>query len=195
MKSVKPISIDRFLKELCSIQAGEFKNGTMFDFLQQHPVEKDSLEPYLFFTQKFYTRNLIFKNELFELMTLCWDIGQESRIHNHSEQNCWMTIPFGKLFIQNFQELESNGTENFCRIAPSTAVVLRNDFHAAEVDLEEPIHQVCNLETFQERAVSLHIYSKPYDKCLVYTPQKNHVQEVCLFYTSVKGLLCDGIKL
>ncbi len=137
----------------------------------------------------------MFKNELFEIMTLCWEVGQESRIHNHSEQNCWMTIPVGKLFIQNFNELESNCSENFYRITPSTAIVLRQDFHAAEVDQEEPIHQVCNLDTFKERAVSLHIYSKPYDKCLVYNPRKNHVQEVNLFYTSVNGQLCEGIKL
>lgn len=192
---MKPVSINEFVTKLCSIPESEFKNGLIYDFLKTHRVDKDSLESYLFFTKKFYTRNLIFKNQLFELMTLCWEVGQESRIHNHSEQNCWMTIPIGKLLIQNFKELECNPTENFCRIAPSTAIVISNEVPAAEVDAEEPIHQVCNLERFNERAVSLHIYSKPYDKCLVYTPRKKQVQEVNLFYTSVKGQLCEGIKL
>lgn len=195
MNSVKPLFINQFVAELCAIPETEFKTGMMYDFLKKHPVEQSSLEPYLFFTKKFYTRNLIFKNELFEVMTLCWEIGQESSIHNHSEQNCWMTIPVGKLLIQNFKELEHNESENFCRLAPSTAIVISKDFPAAEVDQEEPIHQVCNLERFNERAVSLHIYSKPYDKCLIYTPKKNQVQEVNLFYTSVEGKLCEGIKL
>lgn len=189
------IQIDQFIKELSQIPEQDFKVGNIYDFLLAHPVEKESLTPYLFFSKKLYTRNLIFKNELFEVMALCWDVGQESRIHNHSEQNCWMTIPIGKLFIQNFQELEKNYEENYSWIKPSTAIVLRNDFHAAEVDLEEPIHQVCNLDSFRERAVSLHIYSKPYDKCLVYNPPKKHVSEVNLFYTSVDGRLSDGIKL
>lgn len=195
MNFIKPISINQFIAELCSIPETEFKNGVMCDFLKEHPVEEHSLKPYLFFTKKFYTRNLIFKNDLFELMTVCWELGQVSRIHNHSEQNCWMTIPSGKLLIQNFKELESNSSANFCRIAPSTAIVIGNNFPAAEVDQEEPIHQVCNLERFNRRAVSLHIYSKPFDKCLVYTPEKNQVQEVSLFYTSVEGQLCEGIKL
>jgi cysteine dioxygenase len=195
MNSVNLISIDQFVAELCQIPETEFKNGVIYDFLQKHPVEKDSLTPYLFFTKKFYTRNLIFKNELFELMTLCWEIGQESRIHNHAEQNCWMTIPAGKLFIRNFKVLESNCSENFCRLSSSNEIVIGEDFPVAEVDQDEPIHQVCNLEGFNQRAVSLHIYSKPYDKCLVYTPKKNWVQEVNLFYTSIKGHLCDGIKL
>lgn len=193
MNHVKPLSINQFVAELCAIPEKNFINGFIYDFLQKHPVEKNSLEPYLFFSNKFYTRNLIFKNELFELMTLCWEVGQVSRIHNHSEQNCWMTIPIGKLLIQNFKELESKESENFYRIAPSNAIVISNEIPAAEVDLEEPIHQVCNLERFGKRAVSLHIYSKPYDKCLVYC--KNQVQEVNLFYTSFKGRLCEGIKL
>lgn len=192
---MKSIPINQFVEELCQLPAENFQNGIMSDFLKRNPVEPQSLEPFLFFTKKFYTRNLIFKNELFELMTLCWDVGQESRIHNHSEQNCWMSIPIGKLFIQNFNELEGNYAENFSRIVPSTALVLRNDFHTAEVDAEEPIHQVCNLDSFNERAVSLHIYSRPYDKCLVYNSNKNHVQEVNLFYTTINGQLCEGIKL
>lgn len=192
---MQQISINQFIKELCSIPEKDFQNGIIYEFLKQYQVEKDSLEPYLFFTKKFYTRNLIFKNDLFELMTLCWESGQESRIHNHSEQNCWMTIPMGKLLIQNFKELESNSAENYCRIAPSTAMVINHEIPAAEVDLEEPIHQVGNLERFSDRAVSLHIYSKPYDKCLVYTPKKHQVQEVSLFYTSIYGQLCEGIKL
>jgi cysteine dioxygenase len=195
IQTFNPVLIDRFITELCSIPEKDFKIGTIYNFLLEHPVEIVSLKPYLFFSKKFYTRNLIFKNDLFEVMTLCWEIGQESRIHNHSEQNCWMTIPMGKLLIQNFKELESKESENFCRIEPSTAIVISNEVPAAEVDAEEPIHQVCNLERFSERAVSLHIYSKPYNKCLVYTPKKNHVQEVNLFYSSIEGKLCEGIKL
>ena len=38
-----------------------------------------------------------------------------------------------------------------------------------QVDPTEPVHQVLNLAEFNERAVSLHIYSKPYDSCLIYS--------------------------
>lgn len=194
-QTINPILIDQFIKELCSVSEENFKVGTIYNFLLEHPVKIESLSPYLFFSKKFYTRNLIFKNELFELMTLCWEVGQESRIHNHSGQNCWMTIPMGKLMIRDFMTLEDKSPENYCRIEPATAYIINNQFPVAEVDLSEPIHQVCNLEKFNERAVSLHIYSKPYDKCLVYNPKKNHVQEVNLFYSSIDGKLCDGIKL
>jgi hypothetical protein len=66
---------------------------------------------------------------------------------------------------------------------------------AAKVELEEPIHQILNLPEFESRAVSLHIYSKPFDSCLSYCRDSDTFKEVPLFYTSVGGKLCDGIKL
>jgi hypothetical protein len=36
-------------------------------------------------------------------MTICWEIGQASRIHNHRDQNCWMSAPIGRLKVQNFR--------------------------------------------------------------------------------------------
>ena len=58
-----------------------------------------------------------------------------------------------------------------------------------------PIHQVLNLAEYDERAVSIHLYSKPYDRCLSYCRDTNTYKEVELFYTSIDGKLCDGIQL
>src|SRR2546430_11507454 len=38
---------------------------------------------------------------VFECLTICWEIGQASRIHNHRDQNCWMSAPIGRLKVQN----------------------------------------------------------------------------------------------
>ena len=106
-----------------------------------------------------------------------------------------MTIPFGKLWIRDFRILQIDDSRNFCRIEMTRATIVDTQNPVAEVDLNEPIHQVCNLEEFNERAVSIHIYSKPYDRCLVYTPEKNQITEANLVYTSTAGRLCEGIKL
>ncbi len=36
-------------------------------------------------------------------MTVCWEIGQHSRVHNHRDQNCWMSVPIGRLRVQNYR--------------------------------------------------------------------------------------------
>jgi hypothetical protein len=88
--------------------------------------------------------------------------------------------------------LEQDETRGFCRLEPSDIF----DMHIgqpARVEADEPVHQVLNI--FDERAVSLHVYSKPYDRCLVYSLPQSTFTEVQLFYTSMYGKLCDGVQL
>jgi len=187
-------TVDQFITGLCGIPDEEFRVGTVYDYLKQHPVDEESLQPYLFFSKKQYTRNLIFKNDLFELMALCWEVGQASNIHNHADQNCWMTVPVGRMRVQNFRIIRQDGRTGYCRLEPTDTLDI-DQFHPAEVDRAEPVHQVINPAEYDLRAVSLHVYSKPYDRCLVYSAQKNQYQEVQLNYSSEYGKLSDGVKL
>ena len=192
--AVEFVHIDQFVIGLCDIPEARFLPGIVYDFLKSHAVDAGSIEPYLYFSKNHYTRNLIFKNELFELVAVCWEVGQSSMIHNHHNQNCWMAIPVGRLRVQNFKLLEQDETTRCCRLQPTTAI----DIHKllpAEVDPEEPIHQVLNLSDFNQRAVSLHIYSRPFDRCLVYSMETGEYREIPLHYTSEYGKLCDGETL
>ena len=189
---MKTVKIEKFIEDLCLIPTEEFSVENIFDFLAKTNVESASLEPYICFSKKFYTRNLIFKNELFEVMAVCWDAGQSSRIHNHSEQKCWMSVPIGTLKVQNFKTLECDEAKNFCRIEEADDFDINQNL-PAKVELDEPIHQVLN--TSADPAVSVHIYSKPFDTCLSYCRQTFQFNEVKLYYTSMFGQMCDGIEL
>ena len=172
----------------------DFTCDNVYRFLAENPVDAHSIAEYLHWSEKFYTRNLIFKNERFEMMALCWDKGQVSRIHNHADQMCWMTVPVGKLRGQNFSVEEIDETRGFCRLKETDNFDL-SDCLTAKVELEEPIHQILNLPEFNQRAVSLHIYSKPFETCLSYCRETDSFKEVPLFYTSIGGKLCDNVKL
>jgi cysteine dioxygenase len=187
--AARAVPIDQFVAGLCAIPEDRFRPGDVYEFLKDNPVDPGTLEPYMFFSKNHYTRNLIFKNELFALIAVGWETGQSSQIHNHHEQNCWMTIPIGRLRVQNFRVIEQNESTGYCRLEPSDSL----DIHQllpAEVDPEEPVHQVLNLAEFNERAVSLHIYSRPFEHCLVYSLETNQYREVPLHYTSEYGKLC-----
>ena len=191
---MRTVSIDEFVSGLCSIPETDFGIGTVFDYLKEHNVDAESLNGYCFFSRNHYTRNLIFKNDLFELIAICWDIGQVSMIHNHQDQNCWMSIPVGKLRVQNFRVVEQTPSARYCRLEPTDSF----DIHQAlpaEVDPGEPVHQVLNLSEFNERAVSLHIYSRPFDRCLVYSLDTNEYAEIPLHYSSEYGKLCSDERL
>ena len=191
---MKTVKIENLIERLRQFADEDFTCDKVYKFLAENPVDVDSINKYLHWSEKFYTRNLIYKDERFELMALCWDKGQVSRIHNHADQMCWMTVPVGKLHGQNFRAVEIDESKGTCKLEATDCFDL-SDCLTAKVELEEPIHQILNLPEFESRAVSLHIYSKPFDKCLSYCRETDRFSEVALSYTSIDGKLCNGVTL
>ncbi|MGB9255887.1 MAG: cysteine dioxygenase family protein, partial [Candidatus Korobacteraceae bacterium] len=137
-----------------------------------------------------YTRNLIDKTDLYELLSLCWEPGMKSSIHNHKGQNCWMAAPVGRFLVQNYRVLEENLAAHHCNIVPTDEVAITWENPVA-VDPLNPVHDVRNPREWNERAVSLHIYSRPFDSCVVYSVEQCSCGEIGLQYTSMYGKLCE----
>jgi cysteine dioxygenase len=188
------ITITDWVKGLAAIPERNFTLENVQDYIVNHAVLPETLEKYIFFSKGNYTRNLIFKNDVFECMTICWEIGQASRVHNHRDQNCWMSAPIGRLRIQNFHVDSRNAARGTCHIQP-TEIYEMDATHPAHVNPLEPVHQVLNLAEFQQRAVSVHVYSKPFDTCEVYQREKGTYCDVPLHYTSEYGKLNPAEKL
>lgn len=178
-------AIDDFVKGLCGIPEAEFTVPTVAEYMAHNAVFPASLERYLFYEATHYTRNLIYKCDLFELLAVCWEPGQTSPVHNHQGQSCWMAVPIGRLAVQNYELLRANGPGH-CELRLADRIVM-DPGHPSFVDPEEPIHSVLNLPEHGARATSLHVYSRPYDRCMVYAPERNACWEVPLFYDSEYG--------
>ncbi|MGA2421126.1 MAG: cysteine dioxygenase family protein [Candidatus Acidiferrum sp.] len=197
--AIAPLAISGWVKNLAAIPAREFSISGVHAFLETHPIDPASLAKYCFFSKGNYTRNLIFKNELFECMTVCWEVGQASRIHNHRDQNCWMAVPIGRLKVQNYRVDGRDRQRSSCHLVP-TRVFEMNPASPGYVDPLEPVHEVINLTEFAERAVSVHVYSRPFDTCEIYQRDraerdKSIYADVPLFYTSEYGKLHPDAKL
>jgi cysteine dioxygenase len=192
--AVEQLAISDWVKNLAAIPDCDFTLENVQDYIQRHSVRPESLEKYLFFSKGSYTRNLIFKNDMFECMTICWEIGQFSRIHNHRDQNCWMSAPIGRLKVQNFRVEDHNAATLTCNLTP-TDIYIMDAAHPAYVNPLEPVHQVLNLPEYNQRAVSIHVYSKPFDMCEVYYRDKGTYADVPLHYTSEYGKLHPDEKL
>jgi cysteine dioxygenase len=180
------ISIQGFIDGLCAIPEAEFMPGPVARYIGSTPVDPASLERYLRYEATHYTRNLIYKCELFELLAICWEQGQVSRIHNHQGQNCWMAVPVGRLAVQNYEVVRQDPERGFCELREANRLVMDPE-HPSFVEPEMPVHAVLNLPEYAQRATSLHVYSRPYDHCLVYDLQKRTYTDVPLFYDSVYG--------
>src|SRR5437667_4836339 len=102
----KEVPIEEFVAGLRRFSEPAFSDvDQILGFLKSTPVAPDTLRPYLTWDRQHYTRNLIDKTPLYELVAICWEVGQVSSVHNHREQNCWMAVPIGRLLVENFRVL------------------------------------------------------------------------------------------
>jgi cysteine dioxygenase len=180
------ISIDRLAARLRELPPADFTLPGVDAFLRENPVDPGSLAPYLRFEPTHYTRHLVDRCERYELIAICWEVGQGSSIHNHWGQRCWMAAPIGRLAVQNYRVVRGDEASGSCEIEETD----RLDMDAsspAYVRPEEPIHSVLNLREFAGRALSLHVYSLPYDRCVVYSKEEKSCREVPLFFDTEYG--------
>ena len=158
----------------------------VFEVLRTSPVEPESLQPFLTWDRQHYTRNLIDKTPLYELIAICWEVGQASSIHNHHEQNCWMAVPIGRLLVQNYRVRSQDLDAGTCDLEPTDTVEM-NPEQPCAVDPKDPVHKVFNPAGFNQRAVSLHVYSRPIPSCIVYSLEQHKCGEIELHYTTEYG--------
>jgi len=185
--AVKQTLIHDFVAELRKFPAPAFDPTEQIRrFLRDNPINPDSLAPYLCWDRRHYTRNLIDKTPLYELIAICWEVGQASSVHNHRDQNCWMAVPIGRLLVENFHVIHQDIAGGKCTIQ-STETVEMNVSHPCAVDPLEPVHRVFNPREFNQRAVSVHVYSRPFDTCIVYSAEQGTCGEIQLHYTTEYG--------
>ena len=183
----KPVSIQDFVAELRRFPEPAFAGiDQIIRFLQATPVASETLTPYLTWDRQHYTRNLIDKTPLYELVAICWEVGQASSIHNHHEQNCWMAVPIGRLQVENYRTISQNLDTGSCELETSNTVEM-NPRQPCAVDPREPVHRVYNPREFNQRAVSLHVYSRPFDTCVVYSQEQRTCGVIKLHYQTEYG--------
>lgn len=178
------------ISEFCPLLEREFDGDCtrerVFEFVRAHPIEPDSLGPYTSYCRDRYTRHLIHKTPRFEVLALCWDRGQVSRVHNHCDQECWMAVPDGKLLVQNYRVIAGSEQDEHCMLEPTDSFWM-TPAAPAMVDPDNPIHSVGNPVELDRQTVSVHVYSYPYDRCMVYELGKDRAFEVELTYDSEYG--------
>jgi cysteine dioxygenase len=183
----RPVPIQDFVAGLRKFPEPAFNRvDQIIQFLQNTPVASDTLTSYLTWDRQHYTRNLIDKTSLYELVAICWEVGQASSIHNHREQNCWMAVPVGRLRVQNFRVISQKLEEGTCQLETADTVEM-NPRQPCAVDPLEPVHRVYNPREFDQRAVSLHVYSRPFDTCVVYSQEQGTCGVIKLHYNTEYG--------
>ena len=108
-----------------------------------------SLDPYLNWSRQHYTRNLIDRTKLYELMAICWEVGQASSVHNHRDQNCWMAVPIGRLQVENYHLVHQDLQGGQCKLEPLNTV----EMNIAQPCAVDPLIR-CTASSIRESSTS-----------------------------------------
>ena len=183
------VAVEGIVETLRGVPSARFQPGEVCARLRGVMLDAQTLAPFLHFAPGRYTRNLIYRDEIFELIALCWEPHTESPIHNHAGQLCWLSIQSGSLRLENFLSLDGPGPGDGIRLLPNGGI---DRAPMGVLDLQQgdnAIHRVSN--PFDERAVSLHVYSRPFDTCIAYDKAARTAREMRLIYHSIGGRLND----
>ena len=194
------ISIDDFVAGLLKFERGIITRDAVLDYCASVRITESSLSPYTYFDNHFYTRNLIYRDDLFEVMSICWEPGQKTAVHTHNGQICWMISQRGNLGVVDYKWLGCDHPENqnvvgIDCLAGSEHTLLEvvreieacADGPVITADKLQTIHRLYNLSERNERAVTVHIYSRPIDSCVAFDMEKNQCYRRQLGYYSKYG--------
>ncbi|MDG5492851.1 cysteine dioxygenase family protein [Psychroserpens sp. SPM9] len=126
-----------------------------------------------------YTRNCIYKDAHFELILLCWNSNQETTIHGHDGEDCWVYLVEGEMeevfyAIDNDHNLLEVGAH---KILPEQLTFMNDRLG---------FHKLRN--SHQGTSISLHVYAKPIERCVSFDETSQQFVEKKLSFDTFKQL-------
>lgn len=183
---MKEITLPDFIAFLNEQRPHDFKGDVVDQYLSERRLEEDALIPFIYFREETYGRNLVFKNEFFELLVLTWLPQQRTPIHDHAGQRCWMLLQSGKLTFKNYRTPEAEE-------APLIVAGPCETHEAGEavyIDDGIGVHAIANATT--KPAISVHLYAAPIQRCRIYDETAKRFKWVELdYFTSPEINLCE----
>ena len=104
-----------------------------------------------------YSRTLLHKSDLFEILVLHWKPGCASVIHDHGGAHCWFSVAQGTMKIDNYIRFDSGDQAGFARIGLEGRQTLGPgaiDFRQDDVHLHRCI-------AGDQAVTTLHVYARP----------------------------------
>jgi cysteine dioxygenase len=90
------------------------------------------------------------------------------------------------LLVENYRVIAQDVERGTCQLETAETMEM-NSRRPCAVDPLEPVHRVYNPREYNQRAVSLHVYSRPFDTCVVYSHEQGTCGVIKLRYTTEYG--------
>lgn len=200
MARARTVRIDDFVAGLRAFETDLITLGRVSEYCGERRIDDASLRPYLLFRDDRYTRNLVYRDALFEIMVICWRPGQQTPVHTHNGQLGWMLVEQGGVEVTNYRYVSCNAPENqnvvgIDCLGGATSVQLdvlgrervEERGEVSTVDKIQTTHRLACPREGREGAVSVHVYSVPFDSCIAFDLETSRCVRRRLFWDTKYG--------
>ncbi len=145
--------------------------------LKSIDISTAEFEKYATWKDGCYTRNCLARRDGFEFILLCWSTGASTPIHGHGGQNCWVYQVSGEIRERRYNEHDGHFevvNEAILNEGRITFMHDRMGYHTLE-----------NIS--DGKAMTLHVYANPIDRCKVYNDEKGRFEIKEMEYDTVDG--------
>ena len=161
----------------------ELKNADSDDYVviaKNIDISIAEFKKYISWDPEVYTRNCIEHNEDFELILICWKSGDETPIHGHDNQRCWVYQVAGEMTEERFKEDDEGQLikEHEMKLTQGKLTYMHDSMG---------YHTLSN--STSENAITLHLYMKPVYQCEVFNEEKQKFETAEMNYHTIDGKL------
>lgn len=147
--------------------------------LKKIEIPTEEFEEYATWTEGGYTRNCIGRTDDFELILLCWDVDAGTPIHGHGGQDCWVYQVAGTVKEKRYTESISGGLKVTNELSLKAGKL-------AYMHDRMGYHTIENISG--QRAMTLHVYANPIDRCKVYNDKTQRFEIREMEYDTIDGM-------
>lgn len=175
------VSVTHVVDLLKKAEGAPVTSDRIADLLGSVRIDPASLRPFVRHTDSHYMRHLIHRDAMFDIMTICWMPGQGTPIHSHNGQLGWAFAVQGAIDCTEYAYRGCDRPENQnvagldcvaggmkVVLDPARSIRCERDGELNVVDKQVTIHSLTVPPECDEPVVSFHVYSLPFDSCVVY---------------------------
>lgn len=164
MSTLSPIKTLEQLKRVIHTGTGYDGIATMLNHIE---FGADEVADLCKWDSDSYQKVVIESGEDYELTLICWEKGQETKVHDHNSAQSWICVLEGELTEHLYYNSD-----------PGSPLLLRfketiNPKSASYTNDELGVHKITN--TNEGRTISLHYYTKPQKEINVFDEKSGDV--------------------
>lgn len=136
-------------------------------------LNQTAIQSYCSWDDHSYTRNIVTRNQNYDLLIMCWQKAQFSAIHNHGTSKCWMTVLQGQMQEKLYEVTPSNPQNR----PPISVKQVADRIHSpGKTTCLKDRHIWHSLQVLRPKAITLHLYSPSLSHFSVYDAEVNLVR-------------------